>query len=94
MTIITHDPDAILDYVFNWTDWFSVNEDNDFIISQTVTVSDDLTLTSSAISSDGMKVVAWISGGTVNDQSTAVCHIVTSAGRQDDRTMQLWVQER
>ena len=83
------DPSAVLDYVFDWTEWLAAAET---ITSHTVTVPTGLTLESSTAAS-GI-VTAWISGGTVGTTYRVECLIVTTAGRTDERSLWITVQER
>lgn len=83
------DPEAVLDYAFDWTDWLEVGETID---SYVTTPSSDLTVDSETESS-GI-VTVFISGGTNRANGTATCHIVTSAGREDDRTILIPVRQR
>jgi len=83
------DPDAVLDYYFDWTDWL---DDGETISSRTVTVQSGLTKASDAES--GGIVVAWLSGGTVGTTYTVACKVVTSDGRTDERSMHIKVQQR
>lgn len=93
----SHDPDAILDYPFKWADF--LGDTNDTIASATVvasTITDDttpLTVGTVTVSADGLEVVAWISGGTLGKTYTAVCHVVTTDGREEDQSINLVVQE-
>lgn len=96
---VTHDPNAVLDYKWDWasatnssgrTDWLETGET---ITAHTVTVV-GCTLDSSSITDSNTSVTAWISGGTVGAQASVTCHITTSAGRQDDRTIRLRIAER
>jgi len=95
-----HDPDAVLDYRFDWksstngsggTDWLGSSET---IASHTVTADTGITVDSSELASTATAVVAWVSGGTASTAYNVTCHIVTSAGREDDRTITLRVVER
>ena len=92
------DPDAKLDYPFDWraktnghgdSDWLAPNET---IVSYVITVDTGLTLLSSS-ESNGI-VTAWISGGTVGTTYRVECLIVTTAGRTDERSLWITVQER
>ena len=83
------DPSAVLDYVFDWTEWLAAAET---ITSHTVTVPTGLTLESSTAAS-GI-VTAWISGGTAGTTCRVECLITTSAGRTDERSLWITVQER
>lgn len=94
------DPDAVLDYLFDWkastngngtTDWLATSET---IIDHTVTASSGLTVDSSATANTATSVQAWLSGGTAGNSYTVRCHIQTSANREDDRTMTIRCVER
>lgn len=90
MSDITHDPNARLDYAWDWTSWLEAGET---ITAHTVTASGAGAVTVQSSSVIGGKVVAWVTGGTKGKAFLTV-HITTSAGRQDDRTITLSVQER
>lgn len=84
------DPQARLDYAFDWSDWLEVAET---ISSYTVTVaSGDVTKVSDQQAS-GI-VTVWLTGGTAGTQARVTCHITTSANRQDDRSITLDIRER
>lgn len=94
------DPDAVLDYQWDWralthevpnakSDWLAASET---ITSYTVTVPSGITLDSSS-ESDGA-VTAWLSGGTAGQSYEVTCSIVTSHGREDDRTITITCKER
>lgn len=94
------DPDAVLDYRFDWkaltngtgdSDWLQSGET---IATRTVTVEDGLTKDSDALADTNTSVLVWLSGGEVGESYDVTCRIVTSAGRQDDRTIQIIVEER
>ena len=98
------DPEAVLDYSFDWSNWLdSTSTPKETISTQTVTVPTGLTLDTSSIT-DGTNdagtsmtdsvVQAWISGGTVGTTYRVECLIVTTAGRTDERSLWITVQER
>lgn len=89
MTQFHKDPDAVLDYQFDWSPWLAAGET---ITSKTVTVDDGLTLDSS--SDDDTIVTVWLSGGTDRAVYKVACLITTSAGRTDERTMSIRVSNR
>lgn len=92
MNILLKDPDAILDYAWDWTAWL---QNGETITAQTVTAPDGITIeTSPPVSQSGGVVTAWVSGGTIGQRYDLVCHVTTSAGRQDDRTLTLNIQQR
>ena len=82
------DPDAVLDYEFDWSAWLAVGET---IASHTVTV-DGVTLDSTTTSTTA--VVAWVSAGAAGTTATVACRIVTSEARTDERTITLRITQR
>lgn len=82
------DPEAVLDYTFDWSSWLAVSE----TISSAVTTVTGATKDSASNSTTAVTV--WVSGGTVGTPATVECKITTSAGRTDERTITLRVQER
>jgi hypothetical protein len=100
MSLYVKDPDAVLDFAFDWkpktngvtnaaSDWLATGET---ISSYTVTVSSGITKASDSQAS-GI-VTVWLSGGTAGTWYTVACKIVTSAARTDERTMQIQVKNR
>lgn len=87
---ILKDPDATLDYIWDWTLYLA--EIGDTIASKSIIVQSPLTIVSSSIV--GTTVVAFISDGVVGNTYTATCRIVTAGGRTDDRTINLKIKER
>ena len=82
------DPDAVLDYEWDWAAWLGA----DTIASHTVTAATGLTVDSSEATTTA--VTAWLSGGSVGMSYAVTCHVVTAAGREDDRTVTVTVMER
>lgn len=89
MTTFRKDPDATLDYAFDWTDWL---DDGETISNYTVTAPTGLTKDSD--SRDGPVVTVWLSGGTAGVSYTVTNHVVTSEGREDDRSFTLKCRQR
>src|SRR5512133_895271 len=83
------DPQAIVDYGFDWEAWLGVGET---ITNHTVTVSAGITKDSTSIVSE--TVVVWLSGGTLGSEYTVNCQITTSANRTDQRTATVYVRDR
>lgn len=84
----TKDPDAVLDYQFDWSQWLASGET---ITSKTVTVA-GVTLDSSP--NDDTAVTCWLSGGTAGTTATCSCRITTSAGRTVERSIDVLIRER
>ena len=83
------DPSAVLDYVFDWTEWLATVET---ITDYTITADTGITVGSST--EDAGKVTVWLSGGTAGINYKVACLITTSAGRTDERTIWIKVVER
>ncbi len=83
------DPNAVLDYTWDWSEWLTGAET---ISSATVTAPTGLTLDSQ--SNTTTTVTAWLSGGTAISEYAVSCRIVTSDGRTDDRTITIVCKER
>ena len=96
----TKDPDATLDYTFDWkastngtgdSDWLASGET---ISSHTIDEDTGITVDSSALTDTNTSVTVWLSGGTAGTTYAVRCEIVTSASRTDERTMKILVEER
>lgn len=89
---VTKDPDARLDYAWDWTEWL----DGDTIVDHEIKFdpTENVTLDDSVRNTENTMVVAWITGGVLKTSVDVTCHIVTAAGRSDDRTMSLWIDQR
>ena len=90
------DPDAELDFLFDWSSWLAVGET---IASHTLAIvgntgTNDLVLDSSSENS-GI-VTAWLSGGDPGTVYKLICDITTDIvpARGDQRTMHIRIQER
>lgn len=83
------DPDAELDYQWNWAGWLV---DGDTIDTYTLSAPAGLTLGSSTNTTTA--VTAWLSGGTLGAAYDVRCRIVTADGRTDDRTLRLTIRNR
>lgn len=83
------DPQAVLDYKWDWTDWMP---DNDKIVASTFTTdSDDLTVEDTLF--DDVTTTVWLSGGVAGERYTVTNHITTDDGRQDDRSITIVCKE-
>lgn len=83
------DPNAVLDYEVDWSGWLA---SGDTISTSTWVASDGITIDSD--SKTTTKTTVWLSGGVAGRSYAATNHIVTAAGREDDRTIVMRVAER
>lgn len=91
MEPFTKDPDAVLDYKFDWSAWLASGEtiDTALVVADTGIVVDSFSIMDSATA-----VMVWLSGGAATRKYIVTCRITTSAGRIDDRSMIVTVAER
>jgi hypothetical protein len=91
MRTFTKDPQAKLDYGWDWTEWLGT----DSIQSATVTVSpNDGSLHVVNTTTSGTKVVAVVSGGNPGQRYALTCHITTTGGLEDERTIYLDIHDQ
>jgi len=83
---IKKDPEAVLDYIWNWTDWLALSG-ADTILTATVTADVGLTMASSSVIDSNRRVQAFLSGGTDGVTYKVKCHITTAAVRTEDRVI-------
>ena len=83
------DPNATLDFVFDWSAWL---EDTETITSHEITAAEGIVVDSSTEAAG--KITVWLSGGTESHDYRVACKIVTSSGRTDERTMTIVCHDR
>ncbi|MCX6631472.1 MAG: hypothetical protein NTW28_27990 [Candidatus Solibacter sp.] len=90
---VKKDPNADLDYGFDWTAWLGAT---DTITESTWVVpsTSGLTTHSPSISTNGRVTTVWIKAGNVGAVYSATNHIKTAAGREDERSLRVTVVER
>lgn len=84
------DPNATLDYTFDWTPNLAAIADT--IVSVIFTTTAGLTKTSQ--SHTATTATAFVSGGVVGETEKLSCRITTAGGRTDERTIDLKILER
>jgi hypothetical protein len=82
------DPDANLDYEWDWSSWL----EDDAI--QTASVAAQAGLTLDHFTNSATTVTAWLKGGTEGIMYGVSCRIVTVAGRIDDRTINVLIRSK
>ena len=83
------DPDAVLDFAFDWSSWLQSGET---ISSYSITAETGITVDSDSQASG--VVTVWLSGGTAGTEYTVACKIETSSSRTDERSMTIKCVER
>jgi len=88
MNNFVKDPQATLDYLVDWAAYLGT----DTIATSTFTA--DAGITSTQATNTTTTATVWLSGGSVGQAYKVVNKIVTAAGRTDERTFLLSVQNR
>ena len=83
------DPQAVLDYTFDWADWLP---SGDTISSVAWEVSPGVTIAS--VSNTTTTATIWLSGGTEGQKASVRCRITTAAGRVEDATEVLHLRQK
>lgn len=86
------DPDAELDYGFDWGDESNWMATGDIISASDWTVPAGLTEVTDAFTDT--RTLVWLSGGTAGEIYLITNSIETADGREDDRSMYIKVDER
>lgn len=85
---ISKDPDASLDYTFDWTPFLAKLSDT--IAAVTYQLSDGLTQTRAL--NNETQAHSFVSGGVLGTTEFVTCRITTLGGRIDDRTIYLKIE--
>ena len=94
MNVYKKDPDAVLDYQFDWSDWLTTDE---VVSSSTITISPvvatvGLSAGTPTVNSGVVKV--WLSNGVTGANYTVACEIVTNQSRTDERSILIQCLDR
>ena len=79
------DPDAVHDYIIDWSDVMNLHSPVDSISSSSW-VTDQGTVIDSD-SNTSLQTTVWLSGGTLNEVAKLVNTIITTGGRTYVRTI-------
>lgn len=84
------DPDAILDYEFNWAPWLGT----DTISTSTWIADSGITIVPASESHTTTTTRVFISGGALGQDYNLTNRITTAASRTDDRSIQIRIRQR
>jgi len=90
MSTYLKDPDAVLDYQVDWSDWLPAGD----TITASQWFSSDAALVVDADTFTGTTATVWISGGDNRKRYTVTNRITTDGGRTDDRTITIRIAQR
>jgi hypothetical protein len=83
------DPDAVLDYIWDWSEWLGSDT-----ITGTPTITVPTGLTKTSQSNTTTTVTVWLSGGTADAVYSVACKIVTAGARTDERIIRIAVNNK
>ena len=87
------DPDAVLDYGVDWSPWLETGET--ISTSEWTASPDGLTVMDEpAPGMSGTSTLVWLSGGVAGRTYRVTNRITTTAGRIDERSIEIRVRER
>lgn len=92
------DPEATLDFSFDWSDWLA--ETGDLLTDHQFTIVDPAGATEPLVEVQTLRaegiVTAFVSGGTVGMTHTLTCRVTTDSipPRIDERTLSIKIRER
>lgn len=87
MTPFIHDPQAVLDYVVDWSPYLGTDT------IQTSAWSADSGIMVESDSFNANSTTVWLSGGTRSHRYGLTNHILTAGGREDDFTIFVLVKQ-
>jgi len=88
---IDRDPNAILDYKVDLTDWLDAQTDT---LLTAVEVADrTVGVVVDSVTIVGKTIVVWVSGGTTGQPASATIRFTTAGGRTDDRSLFFKIRE-
>lgn len=91
MTIFLKDPAAVLDFTADYSDYLAEGET---ISTSTWSADPDGGLTIGSATNTGGAPTVFVSGGTAGQVVVLTNRIVTSAGRTDDRSFTIRIENR
>ena len=91
MSRFRKDPDATLDYSWDWSQWL---QNGETIASAQIIA--DVGITVGSTTTGVATVVAWLSGGTVGQTYTVTCRVTTSntPARIDDWSIYVNIRQK
>ena len=89
MTTFTKDPNAVHDYAIDWSTWLAGDQ-----ISESGWSVSDPALEVSDETNTATQATVWLSGGALGTSYTVTNKITTQAGRIDERSFIVQVQDR
>lgn len=90
--VFNKDPEAKLDYIWDWSDW--LGDDNDTLDTAVFTSSAPTELEVEMVEVAPTKATVWLSGGLPYVSYLVTCRVHTMGGRDEDRTARFFILNR
>jgi hypothetical protein len=84
------DPDATLDYAFDWSQWLGT----DTISTSTWVVESPLSIVPASETFDATSTRVFVTGGDLNGSYILSNRITTNGSRTDDRSIEIKIRNR
>ena len=94
-TTFNKDPQAKLDYSFDWREWLIAEQIASFtLLIDPVTPGTGLSVADTPAPTQNFGIVTfWLQGGVDSDTYNVTCRVTTTEGRTDDRTMKIKIKQ-
>ncbi len=89
----TKDPDAVLDYRWDWTDYLGEDTITDVEFLTYTGTDDPDAVAVDSYDNDETSATAVLSGGVAGLKYRVTCRITTAGGITDDRSLYLTIKE-
>jgi hypothetical protein len=94
MSVLLKDPEAVLDYTFDWNDGYLLVGETISTSSWTVFPASGSHVEVDSDSNTTTTTTVWLSGGVLHHVYAATNQITTSGNRTDERTLTIRVEDR
>ena len=95
MITFNKDPNAKLDYSFDWREWLVADTifSHSLMVDPTAEEGGLTVATEPAPTENNGIVTFWLQGGNDGETYNVTCRVQTPAGRTDDRTMKIRIKQ-
>lgn len=89
---VIKDAGADLDYLIDWTGWLG----SDTIVTSTWSAppASQIVVHNPSVDSSSKMALVWLKGGVAGGPFLVTNHIITAAGRQEERSLNVTIQPR
>ncbi len=88
------DPDSVLDYTFDWSEWLRSGETITLYNVTTAPHNHTDALTANVSEVSDTKITVWLQGGVLNKKYHVTSTITTSDGREESATVVILIKNK